>query len=264
MIYLILAVLASTMVSVVMRLSTGKVKNNMSMLAANYVMCTIFSAVNAGGQLLTPAGALPGTVGMGIVNGILYLFSFLLLHYNMKRNGVVLASTFMKLGLLVSMAVSVVLFREMPGVIQWVGFAIAVGAIILINYEKGSGGEASGGQMWLIVLLIVSGFGDAMAKVFESFGDVAYSGQFFVYTFVTDLIACVFLALRAKEKPDWKDIGYGLALGVPNFFSARLLLKSLEFLPGVLVYPTVSVAIILVVTMVGMVFFKEKLKTRQP
>ena len=60
-----------------------------------------------------------------------------------------------------------------------------------------------------------------------------------------------------------KEIGYGLALGVPNFFSARLLLKSIEHLPAVLVYPTVSVAIILVVTMVGMIFFKEKLKTRQ-
>ena len=263
MIYLVLAVLASTMVSVVMRLSTGKVKHNMSMLAANYLVCLVLSAADAGGKLLTPMEALPGTVGMGIINGVLYLFSFLLLHYNMKRNGVVLASTFMKLGLLVSMAVSVIFFREIPGVIQWIGFVIAVGAIILINYEKGSDTGASGGQMWLIVLLVVSGFGDAMAKVFESFGDTAYSGQFFVYTFLTDLVACIFLALRGGEKPGVKDIGYGLALGVPNFFSARLLLESIKHLPAVLVYPTVSVAIILVVTMVGMVFFKEKLKPRQ-
>ena len=263
MIYLILAVLSSTMVSVVMRLSTGKVKNNMSMLAANYVVCTALSAVNAGGHILTPAEALPATLGLGVVNGAFYLGAFLLLHYNMKRNGVVLASTFMKLGLLVSMAVSVIFFREMPGVIQWIGFIIAVGAIILINYEKGGDTGASGGQMWLIVLLVVAGLGDAMAKIFESFGDVAYSGQFFVYTFLTDLIACIVLALKGKEKPSMKEIGYGLALGVPNFFSARLLLKSIEHLPAVLVYPTVSVAIILVVTMVGMVFFKEKLKPRQ-
>ena len=263
MIYLVLAVLASTMVSVVMRLSTGKVKNNMSMLAGNYLVCTLLAAANAGGKLLTPPDVLAGTIGMGIINGVLYLFAFLLLHYNMKRNGVVLASTFMKLGLLVSMAVSVIFFREMPGVIQWIGFIIAVGAIILINYEKGGDTGASGGQMWLIVLLVVAGLGDAMAKIFESFGDVAYSGQFFVYTFLTDLIACIVLALKAKEKPSMKEIGYGLALGVPNFFSARLLLKSIEHLPAVLVYPTVSVAIILVVTMVGMVFFKEKLKPRQ-
>ena len=263
MIYLILAVLASTMVSVVMRLSTGKVKNNMSMLAANYVVCTALSAVNAGGHILTPMEALPATVGMGIINGVLYLLAFLLLHYNMKRNGVVLASTFMKLGLLVSMAVSVIFFREMPGVIQWIGFAIAIGAIILINYEKGGDTGAAGGQMWLIVLLVVAGLGDAMAKVFDTYGDTAYSGQFFIYTFFFDLLACLFLLVKNGEKPSMKEIGYGLALGVPNFFSARLLLKSIEHLPAVLVYPTVSVAIILVVTMVGLVFFKEKLKARQ-
>ena len=263
MIYLVLAVLASTMVSVVMRLSTGKVKNNMSMLAANYVVCTALSVVNAGGHLLTPAEAMPATVGLGIINGAFYLLAFLLLHYNMKRNGVVLASTFMKLGLLVSMAVSVLFFREMPGVLQWIGFAIAIGAIILINYEKGGDTGAAGGQMWLIVLLVVAGLGDAMAKVFDTYGDTAYSGQFFVYTFLTDLIACIFILVKNGEKPSWKEIGYGLALGVPNFFSARLLLKSIEHLPAVLVYPTVSVAIILLVTMVGLVFFKEKLKPRQ-
>ncbi|MBQ9148021.1 MAG: DMT family transporter [Oscillospiraceae bacterium] len=262
MIYLVLAVLSSTMVSVVMRLSTGKVKNNMSMLAANYLVCTLLSAVNAGGNLLTPPEALPGTVGMGIVNGALYLIAFLLLHYNMKRNGVVLASTFMKLGLLVSMAVSVIFFQEVPGVVQWIGFAIAVGAIILINYEKGSG-AASGSQMWLIILLLVAGVSDSLAKVFEAYGDTAYSGQFFVYTFLTALVLCVILVLKNGEKPNWKEIGFGLVLGIPNFFSARLLLKSLEHLPGVLVYPTVSVAIILMVTMIGMVFFKEKLKPRQ-
>ena len=264
MIYLILAVLASTMVSVVMRLSTGKVKNNMSMLAANYVVCAALSAVNAGGQFLTPPEALGSTIGLGIVNGGFYLTAFLLLHYNMKRNGVVLASTFMKLGLLVSMAVSVLLFREMPGVIQWIGFAIAVGAIILINYEKG--GAAAGtsrSQMWLLVLLLVSGFGDSMAKVFETYGDTAYSGQFFIYTFLFDLVACLILLVKNGEKPSLKEIGYGLVLGIPNFFSARLLLKSIEHLPAVLVYPTVSVAIILLVTMVGLVFFKEKLKPRQ-
>lgn len=263
MIYLILAVLSSTMVSVVMRLSTGKVKNNMSMLAANYVVCTALSAVNAGGHLLTPAEALPATIGLGVINGAFYLGAFLLLHYNMKRNGVVLASTFMKLGLLVSMAVSVIFFREMPGALQWIGFAIAIGAIVLINYEKGGDTGAAGGQMWLVVLLVVAGLGDAMAKVFETYGDTAYSGQFFIYTFFFDLIACIFLLVKNGEKPSLKEIGYGMALGIPNFFSARLLLKSIEHLPAVLVYPTVSVAIILVVTMVGLVFFKEKLKPRQ-
>ena len=260
MIYLVLAVLASTMVSVVMRLSTGKVKNNMSMLAANYVVCTALSAVNAGGHILTPAEALPATLGMGVINGILYLLAFLLLHYNMKRNGVVLASTFMKLGLLVSMAVSVIFFREMPGVVQWIGFAIAIGAIILINYEKG--GKA--GSKWsLLLLLLAGGSCDAMAKIYEEVGAANLSAQFLFYTFVVAFLLCLGLAIWKKEAFGKRELLFGLLIGIPNFYSARFLLASMRTVPAVIAYPTFSVGTILTVTLAGVLFFREKLKPRQ-
>ena len=53
-----------------------------------------------------------------------------------KKNGVVLSTTFIKLGLLVPMVVSVVLFKEMPTILQITGFVITILAIILMNYEK--------------------------------------------------------------------------------------------------------------------------------
>jgi drug/metabolite transporter (DMT)-like permease len=56
----------------------------------------------------------PLTVIMGGVNGALYLLGFVLLQYNTRKNGVVLSSVFIKLGLLVPMVLSVFLFREIP------------------------------------------------------------------------------------------------------------------------------------------------------
>ena len=52
-------------------------------------------------------------------------------------------------------------------------------------------------------------------------------------------------------------------MGVPNFFSAKFLLMSLRYLPAVIVYPTFSVATILVVTLAGVCFFKERLRKKQ-
>lgn len=43
MIYLILAVISSTAISVVMRLSDKYVKNNMTMFASNYLICGLLS-----------------------------------------------------------------------------------------------------------------------------------------------------------------------------------------------------------------------------
>ena len=56
---------------------------------------------------------------------------------------------------------------------------------------------------------------------------------------------------------------YGVLIGIPNFFSAKFLLKSLESVDAVIAYPTFSVATILVVTIVGVLAFKERLGKRQ-
>ncbi len=262
MIYLILAVASSAMVSLFMRLSEGKVKGSVSMLAVNYLACLTVAGCYMGFGNVLPAG--PGlglTLGMGAFNGVLYLLGFVLLKLNIRKNGVVMSATFMKLGLLVPMVVSVGLFGEMPSVLQLTGFLIAVGAIILINFEKEE--TTMEFKAGLILLLLAGGGGDAMSKVFEGFGDAALSEQFLFYTFATALLLCVGLTIQQKEKPGIREIGYGLLVGIPNYYSARFLLKAVESLDAVIVYPTVSVATMVVITLAGVCFFKERLGKRQ-
>ena len=50
---------------------------------------------------------------------------------------------------------------------------------------------------------------------------------------------------------------------MPNFFSARFLLLALEDVPAVIAYPSYSVATLLVVTLTGVLVFKERLRKRQ-
>ena len=121
----------------VLLIITGIAAAVLSMLAVNYLACLTVAGCNMGFGNVLPAG--PGlglTLGMGAFNGVLYLLGFVLLKLNIRKNGVVMSATFMKLGLLVPMVVSVGLFGEMPSALQLTGFLIAVGAIILINFEK--------------------------------------------------------------------------------------------------------------------------------
>ena len=261
MLYLMLAILSSALVSIIMRLSTDRVKGNAGMLAFNYLMCTAIAVMFTGCKNLFPSGeGLLSTLGFGGINGFLYLASFLLLQYNVKKNGVVLSATFMKLGLLVPMVLSIVLFHEMPGVLQWVGFGLAIAAILLINFKKNTSEKFFPD---LILLLIGGGLGDAMAKVFEELGVVGMSEQFLFYTFLTALLLCTVLTLFRKEKVGKSELFFGLLIGVPNFFSARFLLLALSEVAAVIVYPTYSVASLFAVTLAGVIFFKEKLQKKQ-
>ncbi len=262
MLYLCLAVLSSAMISVVMRLSTTKVQGRLSMLAVNYVTCALLAAAYSGFRVL-PIGetGFSAALGIGAANGVLFLTSFVLFQYSTRKNGIVLSSVFMKLGLLVPVALSVFLFHETPSVFQIVGFLLAVAAILLINMS-GERAAVSAAAV-LLLLLLTGGGGDAMSKVFETVGTPALSQPFLFYTFATALVLCVALLLWRRERLGRAELLFGVLIGVPNFFSAKFLLHSLSSLPGVIVYPTYSVATILLVTLVGVLLFKERLRPLQ-
>ena len=262
MLYLILAILSSVAISVLMRLSNRKVSGGAGMLAVNYIMCLVMSAVFAGVDQLFPRTASLGqTLSLGAINGLLYLMSFAMLQVSIQKNGVVLSTIFMKLGLLVPLVLAVVVFREKPEVQQVVGFLLALVAILVINYEKT--GQKSQSAGFLVLLLLLGGAGDTMSKIFEEIGDGALADQFLLYTFASALILCLILVLVKKEKMGKWEWLFGLLIGVPNFFSARFLLKSLSYIPATVAYPTFSVATLLVVTLAGVVLFGERLKKKQ-
>lgn len=263
MLNLLLAILSSALVSITMRFSESKVKNNIGMLAMNYLMCLGLAWGYTGF-----ANPFPGEQGLGFtltigsINGFLYLAGFALFQVNIRKNGVVLSSTFMKLGLLVSMLVSMAFFGERPEIWQWLGFLLAVAAIILVNYQPG---EKKANSKWgLLLILLAGGTADAMSKVFEELGNPVLSDHFLLYTFAMALVFCMGLnAISKKGIPGKRELLYGMLIGVPNFFSAKFLLGALADLSAVIVYPACNVATILVVTMAGVLLFKERLEKRQ-
>ncbi|MBR3768074.1 MAG: EamA family transporter [Clostridia bacterium] len=262
MILLLLAILSSSMISIIMRISSDKISANLSMLTVNYLICSFLGAVYASFDIL-PVKTLGFNVTLllGLLSGLLYLISFMLLQLNTRKNGIVLSSIFMKLGLLVPMVISVLFFREIPTIIQIAGFIIAIGAIILINIKKESNVKNFG--VGLILLLLMGGSADAMSKVFERLGTATLSNQYLFYTFASAFILCLVLAIIKKEHPGKRELFFGFLIGIPNFFSSKFLLGALGTLPAVVVYPTFCVATMLVVSLTGAFIFKEKLTKLQ-
>lgn len=262
MLFLLLAILSSSAISIVMRISSGRITANSSMLAVNYLVCALLGAAYTGFSPAMPSD--PGfteTWIMGVISGVLYLGGFVLCQYNTRKRGIVLTSVFMKLGLLVPVSVSMLLFREIPGISQILGFAIALVAIVLINLKKDASGK---GFSWsLILMLLLCGGSDVMSKVFEKLGPAALSDSFLLYCFATAFGIAGVMALVKKEKPGLSELLFGVLIGVPNFFSAKFLLAALAKLPAVVVYPSFSVATLLIVTLAGVILFRERLSKLQ-
>lgn len=263
MIYLILAIASSTLVSMTMRISEKYTNGGTVKLAVNYLACSLLAACYTGIGNLAPRTAGAGTALMlGIVGGVLYMGSFALMQWNIASNGVVLSTTFMKLGVLVPTLMSVVIFHEVPGFLQILGIVIAVTAIILIHLEKDHAAAART-KAGLLLLLLAGGGADAMSKIYEQLGVPALKDQFLLYIFLCALLLCIGVSVFQKQAFTRADLLAGLCIGIPNYYSARFLLLSLNNVPAVIAYPTYSAGTIIVVTLLGILFFHERPSRRQ-
>lgn len=260
---LCLSVLSSALVSIIMRLSTNRIRHNLGMLTMNYIVCMLLAGFFGGfhGAFDLRNAQVGTTLAMGAVNGVLYLAGFVLMQLNIRKNGVVLSSIFQKLGLLVTLVISVIFYREIPDLLQGGGFVIAVTAIVLMNYQKGSGNVGS--RPALIAMLLSCGMADAMSKIFTESAVAALEGQFLFYTFAMAMVLCFVLMVLKHQKIGLREAAFGTMIAVPNFFSSKFLLGALEDLSAVIVYPVFSVGTILVVTLTGVLVFRERLNKQQ-
>ena len=264
MIYLILAILCSAGVSIFMRASEKYCQGHFGFLLMNYVVCVLAGLILTGrGLTQTDGKGMPVTIVFGVVTGLLYCGSFILLQWNVRKNGVILSSTFMKLGVIVPAVLAVVWFGERPGWNQGLGFILAITAILMIHLEKGKIRTEKAYTIGLLLLLLGGGLGDSMAKFYDVYGNPGLGSFFLMLSFLVSGIISGILVFRSREKITKYEVLFGVLIGIPNYFSARFLLWALADIPAVITYPTYSIAAMALIGAAGVLMFREKLTKRQ-
>ena len=268
MVYLILAGLSSAFIHVAMRLGTGGNRPRYSLLAVNYAVCTLSALLFSLGD--RGAEAAPGAAGtallLGGITGVLFLCSFLMLQYNILKNGLTLSGVFSKLGVVVPTVLGFLLFGEQAGPARIAGIAVTAAAVALFAGGKESAARTAagaGGIGALLLLLFANGMADGMSKFYSAYGDEALSGRYLVYVFSTALVLCVLLCAAKKERPVKRDVLFGLLLGIPNVLCSRFLLLALSHVPASAAYPLFSCGTVLLTALFGRVCFGERLSGRQ-
>ena len=264
MLMLLLAIACSVIISVIMRVSEKYIRHRMAMFAVNYAVCLLLSRLFVGSVPLLDFRQGFGTAAaLGAVSGLLYLLSFLLLQWNIRESGMVLSSASMKLGgVLVPVLVSMLFFGGTLHTRQIVGTALAFAAILLMNLERGAF-RLDGLKSGLLCLLLCSGVTDSMAGIYDQAGDPAFRNHYLFFTFLAALLIALGSALFKKEKPRSADLLFGVLIGIPNYFSSRFLLLSLEQVPAVVAYPVFGIGTLLIISLIGIAIFHEHLSRQK-
>ena len=264
MINLILAVIASVLIGTFMRISERHIDEPISMFLANYTVCSILAKLyigNAGAFLFAEASVFP--IILGIICGFSFLGGLLMLNLSIRRNGVVLSTVFQKLGVLVPIVVAMLFYGEMPESVQIVGFLIAIAAIFLIYFEKSDLSGKAASKLSLILLFLINGTSESLLTVYDKSGAPEFKNHFLFFIFFTASVICMVILIVKRKKPSGKELLWGAMIGIPNYYSSRFLLLSLENVPAIVAYPVYNISVILIVCAIGRFAFGEKLNPKK-
>ena len=262
--FLILAMACSASMAVVMRLFRASGNNRYGMILGNYLTCTAvgFLLIDDHSVLLHAHAA---TYICGIIGGFLFVLSLVCIQSGIALSGAILTSAFSKLGLLVPLLLSIVIFHETPTLLQTAGLAAVLASFLIMNGSAKETGNMH--LLFLIIVLITNGMSDSMAKIYSSVGVHAEETVYMFLVFAAAAVLTVFLlkaeTAKTGKKADRKDLAAGILIGIPNYFSSVFLLRALLTIPAVIAYPVFSTGTILIVTAVSFFLFHERLSRRQ-
>jgi drug/metabolite transporter (DMT)-like permease len=154
--------------------------------------------------------------------------------------------------------------------VQIAGIVLAMIAVIMVSYKKSDESVKITAQWhYLLPLILFIGCGsiDALINYLQrTFTGEQISNEYLLssaFMFAAIGGAFWFVSLLILKKATWhtKSLITGLILGIPNFFSMFLVMKSLEsnFLNASTFFPVNNMSIVVLGTFISIVAFKEKL-----
>ncbi len=203
-----------------------------------------------------------------IMLSILFIVGFNLMAISFQKAGLALTAIIQKMSLLISAAFAIVFYDEILTNYKLIGFIAAVMTIILVNYPK-KGQKIELKNKWLIALpltvFLLSGFIEILLFYVEVSGQVNGDGMYFTAT-AFGLAGCMgsllvlFRVITKRAQFRLKDVIGGVILGLPNYLSIYLLVYLLgKGWEGSILFPLNNVSILLMVTLIGAFFYKEKI-----
>jgi len=205
-----------------------------------------------------------------IAVSLLFISIFFVIGLSSQKNGVAITSVAVKMSLAVSMIGMIIIYNEPLTLLKICGILMALAGVLLVSFNKSKGNQKSNSWKMLLILFIGSGILDltlnyAQQHVLNDLTPSLFSAFGFGIAGCIGIVIVAYNSIFKSTKIKLKNILAGIVLGVPNYFSIYLLLKSYEVLEftnsSILAFVNVSVVVFSAI--IGFALFKELFTTRK-
>lgn len=264
MIFLLLSILFSTGLFVIFKYFGIYKIDVLKAIFVNYIVAFFMGFFFAERQIPISEIYLEPWFSGALFLGALFVSIFFVMAMTAQKNGVSVTSIAGKMSVVVPVVFGIILYNESVTFLKIVGIIMALIAVYLSSVKEEKS-EKNGTLLLPILLFIGSGTIDTLLKYIQenyvSDEDVSiFSGSLFGIAGVFAFFILVIKTIKKREAFGYKNIIAGVILGIPNYYSIIFLIKALQnknFESSTL-FTINNVAIVVVSTLVGLFFFKEK------
>ena len=156
------------------------------------------------------------------------------------------------------MALSMILWLEIPNMWQWFGIALAVFSIVLFSLSSIKELKRKLHSS-LYLFYITGGTSQFLNKLYQKYGIVEYRDIFLLMVFFVASLIGIFILIKSRAKIKWGEVVVGFLVGLSNLFQNSLMILSFSIIKSSVAFPLFSAMTIFILNIWGVLIFKEYL-----
>ena len=202
-----------------------------------------------------------------MIIGTLFIIVFNFYAFGTQKIGISITTLANKISLIIPVCAALILYPEKESftILKGIAFFLALVGIYLSTTKSGRL-TFNNKYIWIIILVFIGqGVSDAIfndfAQKFPNEGGYLFFMTLFFFASISGILILSGKSIISNNTLQLKSLFWGIIFGIPNFFSLVFFLKALNDpkLSSSIVFPLVSMGVIVSSSIIGMILFKEKL-----
>jgi multidrug transporter EmrE-like cation transporter len=266
MIFVLLSIFCSVLVSIILKLARRYDINTTQLIAWNYPTALLLNVVFYRPDVAAISFD-AGNTTLYLALGFLLPSLFLAIAASIRYTGIVRTDIAQRVSIFIPLIAAFLLFKEDPNIRSLLGIGVGLLAIFFSIQWKADQGK-SGRNYWIYPMVIFFGMGlvDILFKQVAQHQEVPYTASVFFIFLTALLISFSYTGVRIYRKEErFSTVSaiWGVALGIFNFGNILFYMKAHRAIPEnpSVVFSAMNVGVIALGALVGMLIFREKLST---
>ncbi|EJL64587.1 DMT family transporter [Flavobacterium sp. CF136] len=260
MLFLILSIICSVTVGVIFKITRHYNCNPTQIVASNYVFALTLCYFIFKPNLAEIDSNAPWNIYLFI--GVLLPVIFLFLVASIKHMGIVKTDAAQRLSLFIPILAAWLIFKEEFNWYKIIGLSIGFLAFLFILKKPSNNHQ----NKWIYPAVVLIGFGviDILFKQIALYTALPYTTSLFVVfaiALAVSLLVVVYESIIKNAKLNYRNFLFGALVGLCNFGNILFYLKAHKAFsenPST-VFAGMNLGVIILGSLVGLIFFKEKL-----